>query len=95
MRVELTKENVYVVNWRHFILLEDGQTGTSCVIKKIVEGKPVAISTGESRLSNRDTYKKDVGRKVSLTRALHVFNSDIESKRAFWEAYYRMRNGKW
>jgi len=63
---------------------------TICEINTINKER---ISRGMAQCSPKDNFCKNRGRKISLQRALLSFN--VEQRLHFWEAYLKMRNGKW
>jgi len=84
------------------IVLPDAITGraiysrgkTSCCIrlygpdddpKKV---SPFKISTGCTFCSYQDTFCKETGRKISMTRALNRLFRSKEARRLFWEEYF-------
>lgn len=50
--------------------------------------------TATAHVSKEDNYDKNIGRKVSMTRALKMFPFTKTDRIKFWEAYHTMR-GKW
>ncbi len=101
MKVEINSD-IYLVLWKHSRQSNHISRGkTKCSIVKLYkdENTPLVrllIGTGETYCSSKDSYNKDVGRKISLTRALQkIFPSNKEIRKAFWNAYYKMKNNKW
>lgn len=69
-------------------------TGTGCKIMIYMpqEGwRPVF--KGIAKLHPGDNFERNKGRKIALQRAIAPFPP--EKRKLFWEAYFRMRNGKW
>jgi hypothetical protein len=66
--------------------------GTSCFIESTEDdiGKRRIHSGGEAMLHPLDTnsYCKETGRKLSLTRALHNLGASREERAQFWNAYF-------
>lgn len=70
--------------------------GTLCVIYRGKDG--MFVSMGESELSIKDSFNRNIGRKVALTKSLNTtFSGDTykELRKAFWNAYYKARGDKW
>lgn len=88
MRVKID-ESEYIVNWVHSRIhhsnnhIERKDSATLCRII-LPNGK---IYTGIARCSKRDNFCKDIGRKVSLTRALKSAGFDKAERRIFWKTY--------
>ena len=57
---------------------------TTCVAT-IVKNKEAKTFVGIARLSSKDQFVKEKGRKVSLTRAIH--NLPKEDRKLVWETY--------
>lgn len=96
-------EDEYEVSFQHYVPSDTQRDnfhdpnifretfGTVCYIEK-----PEYIITGISDLSIKDNYNRNVGRKVSLTKALkELFPNEPEQRKLFWDAYYKARGGKW
>ncbi len=94
----------YAVKWQHAVPLvrptTNGQKGCAGTLCELRRGKPgdkfaemEKVEVSEAFLSDHDHYDPNVGRKVSLTRALTGFSK--ETRRQFWQAYHAMRGGKW
>jgi len=63
---------------------------TSCIITKDER----VISIGNTRCSIKDRDIKEIGRKLSLQRAINDFNKSIRTD--FWESYRTMtKTPKW
>ena len=66
---------------------------TSCYILK--ENKYQCLSSGRATVHPNETANKNIGRKVSLKRALENAGFGKFTRKLFWEAYYNARGGKW
>lgn len=67
---------------------------TQCTIYTL--GLPVGeceMITSTARCSKRDQFNRNTGRKIALARALTSFPR--YERRAFWQAYYQARGGRW
>ena len=67
--------------------------GTMCVILSPTEGR-----VGAAALSIKDNYSRNIGRRLSFTRALKYafpYPAEKEIRKSFWQAYYQARGGKW
>lgn len=80
----------YIVKWKHYVPSTGFSGRTDCEIKK--ENSP-EIRMASTRCSFKDQYNKNIGRKVSLKRAIYHFELK-EDRKKFWEAYAEMRGGK-
>jgi len=60
--------------------------GTDCII---MNKEDDTVSMGETELCNGDTYWKELGRKLSLTRAVEKLDRD--ERRKVWNAYFESR----
>lgn len=99
-------ETEYAIKWMHNVELgaiySDGKgaiVGTACFL---LEGHPndkikdmERISASLAILNPKDHYNNNVGRKVSLQRLLISTFNDQATRKLFWDAYFKMRNGKW
>ena len=100
MRVEYGKES-YLVSFRHEFPgkeEKDGYRKTVCEVYRLGPRKSVPperelISTGVATCSPLDQFQKEVGRKVSLTRALQEtapsLNKDFRA--AIWKTYFNRK----
>jgi hypothetical protein len=82
--------------WEH--RPQPDQLCTFChVQRKLSDGTWEPITAGIAWCSPNDTYDKNVGRKVSLNRALHAagFELDYGERSLVWNSYRQMRGGKW
>ena len=98
-------EDEYEVTFEHYIpaeadyksvemgLLPEHQFrirfGTTC---NIWENEHL-VMTIPAQLSVHDHFNRNIGRKVSLARALQYIQP--ENRVLFWQAYYEARGGKW
>jgi hypothetical protein len=90
------------VRWSHYRQPSEPLhtfTTTRCDIFSDFPTPCSLVGSGEAHLYFRDKqFTKNLGRKVSLTKALKKSFPNHEHKgfrSCFWETYYRMRNGKW
>jgi hypothetical protein len=69
------------VGWRHTFPGDPHKSpGTVCVVET-----ETATSVGFAKLRKGETFIKEIGRKVSLTRAIRLMSKNDRS--AIWEAY--------
>ncbi len=82
-------EDKYEVTFRHFNRNNCGNRhpGTDCYIKE--GSKPYWY--GVTELHPRDTYNRNVGRKMSLARALKEGNFRKSDRILFWDKYFEVR----
>lgn len=88
----------YKVTWRYSV--EDLNPVTECFINAVGPDGKVDIDNdfayGVAYCSLFDNFDKNKGRKISLGRALKMVFLDRQAERlVFWQAYQKMRNGKW
>lgn len=85
MKVKISDTENYWVIWNYPV----PQLVTHCIIyDDSIQGQSVLKQTGISWCGQNDTFKKEIGRKVSLTRALaSLFPNDSNKRKIFWESY--------
>ena len=84
----------YKVKWEHNRI--DGmQTNTVCTITDTSFVDSVIVAVGCSYLHPQDHFSKNVGRKISLAKALKKWAVDKRMRKQVWQAYFQMRNGRW
>jgi hypothetical protein len=100
MVVDISNDKYYV-RWTH---IQESALAphTICDVTQrdaIVDGEYRSLGKGVAKMYYKDkTFKKDLGRKISLEKVLRkLFPNpcDKPARTAFWEAYYKMRNNKW
>lgn len=71
------KVSDYYVKWKY--------TGkiTTCIILKEQD----LVSVSNTVCGDSDTYNKEIGRKIALTRAIRNANLPKELRTKFWETY--------
>jgi hypothetical protein len=87
----LVEENgtKYLVRWTHNPEYKFPYAGTGCTISLV--DSDVIIAVGIAKVSKKDNYNYDKGRKISLERALQELFPDNKEKRlTFWKAYFKM-----
>lgn len=89
-RINWSKQYQKLMNPENQIVVTEQVTGTYCFIKN--EANEV-IADGNSFLNPADNFNKNIGRKISLTRALSTI-SDKDFRSEIWKEYFIMRNGK-
>ena len=65
---------------------------TECYIKQAVPTGVILIATGRAWCAPTDQFVKDKGRKIALGRALDLFSTDPEVRKAFWRVYLGRKN---
>lgn len=96
----------YIVSWQY--IREDGLTPTTlCTISEILPDNTLAqVAQGSVGCYFKDNFNKNVGRKLSLERAMkqQVPNDTKgqweqlfakEQRLAVWKEYFKMRGDKW
>lgn len=59
-----------------------------CFIDVLIDDVYDEIVVGETLCSSNDTFEKAIGRKISLTRALHKGGFDREFRTKVWKKYW-------
>ena len=91
MKVETSTGNTYFIDWRH----EESESKalskfrTTCYIKD-KDFNP--IDNDYAFCSIKDNFCKAIGRKISLARALMIFDKPI--RKEIWEAYLSRKDRK-
>jgi len=87
------KEETLFIYWQ-YVQKKKKSPVTKCFIKDAANN---ILGTGRTYVHRGDTFVKNRGRIISLTKALTIFpdldNKDIRT--AVWKAYNNMINGKW
>lgn len=98
-------EDEYEVQFEHYIPKVDSKNlfieeffketfGTTCKIYKGTSQYPIMMEF--SHLNPCDNFNRNIGRKISLARALKQLFPDSPLNRfVFWQAYYEARGKKW
>lgn len=96
MKATIDDEN-YQINWRHYhIDMEHFSGATACNIDLLDKtGSSIRNKFGTALCSVKDQYNNNTGRKVSLARALAKSGFSKKQKKQVWDAYFKMRNGKY
>lgn len=80
-------DSKYQISWKHSELLGDPRASdiTTCTIKYIDDGgEALDVAIGYAECSHKDMFSREIGRKLSLTRALEVTVPNPESASAAW-----------
>lgn len=91
-------DNSFFVSWRHVngnftVRNQEVQTkATQCLIK---DKNDEVVCVGEAVLSPGDNFSRNIGRRLSMKKALTELKLTKEEKANFWNQYYQMRNNKW
>ena len=76
------------IRWRHKNLMG---AFTECAVWSPISEKPIV---GTAWLNPRDHFCKEIGRKLSLARAMKNANLLKEERRVVWELYRNMKPSK-
>lgn len=102
----LVGDKSYFVTFEHIQKMEESEhkgtvsivlPGTHCYIYDGPSGEGELVADGRSVCHAHDHFNKNIGRKYSLSRALHELfpkPEDKPARAAFWAAYREMRNGR-
>ena len=78
------------ISWQHNTAKDDATDDrhtTVCILDQMKDGESLdKIHKGTAYCSLKDRYNKEVGRKVSLTRALQQW--DRKERAKIWKAYF-------
>ena len=83
------KVGIYTVSWWY----NDKVARTRRIITCYIFADDKLVANGSCECSPSDTYNKDMGRKISLARALderkngHNYKFDKKARSEFWEKY--------
>lgn len=96
MRIVTKDGSIFIVNWNHFVDLKTSKnnstkTGTLCKVHKVENNEKKFLSEGIAELSKKDKYSKNVGRKISLQRALKNSSLTKEERIHIWNDYFNLR----
>lgn len=80
---------VYIVKFKY---PKDGglRKKSVCVIR---EKDSLVAYEGVAECSEKDTFSKVVGRKIAMSRALKKAGFDRDSRKAFWDQYFKECKG--
>lgn len=87
MIAQIDENTKWVIRWSYLDNL------TLCHIFKFSDGKEEYLNGGFAKKHPNDNHNKNIARKVSLSKALGPYTKI--QRRSVWEAYFKMRNGKW
>lgn len=86
MRVKIG-EIEYSVSWTHYNNHIEGRNKKGSQTLCNIVFPNGEVYSGIARCSKRDNFCKDTGRRISLERALTIFN-DKRVRRIFWKTYF-------
>ena len=79
-----TNHGIYIVKWKHENQDENGERKTHCFVR--LADQKESVATGHAICSPEDNFNKQIGRKLSLSRALrNWFTRD--DRMYFWKEY--------
>lgn len=90
MKVEINGSS-YFIDWRHIKseVKSLSKFRTACSIR---DEALQLVATDLAECSLKDNFCRETGRKISLTRAIRVFDKSV--RKQIWEAYFnRSKNG--
>lgn len=92
-----TGKRTLQIGWKH--KMEGSKKWTQCIVREGSGPNAVELAVAKSHLHKGDIFKKNLGRKVSMTKALMELSSnpaqlDRQERTAIWSKYVEMRNGK-
>jgi len=98
MRLDWANQT-YFINFQHDIYDEPRyhhgvwvKGKTVCTIEQGPKDEPIITGYGEAYCSEDDQFQKELGRRMSLTRALEMLWPDSrEARRAAWKVYHERR----
>jgi hypothetical protein len=86
-------EELYLVKFQHEVPGKEEKRGyrkTLCQVYKLLQDERQLISSGTAVCGPLDQFQKEVGRKVSLTRALQTIGPCLNKKlrTEIWKEYF-------
>ena len=91
MKVKLNSGVEYWVGWSHFPNNITDEPHTVCQIQN--ETNKEIFLDAIAVLSTKDKYFiKDVGRKISMKKAMNAIGLNKETRKLFWIEYHKMTN---
>ncbi len=90
MKIQINSQKSFWITWEYPKSYLGRSLGTTIckIVDDSIMGKPFLVSSGEASCSFRDKFSKEVGRKVSLTRAIESLNLPKQERRIIWETYH-------
>ena len=88
-------QNQFIQQWKCGDISDEDfrlSFGTKCTIHNITTN--VEIEEW-SELNPKDQYCRNKGRKIALAKAMKFAFFDRETRKLFWDAYFKARGGKW
>ena len=97
MKIKLNSGVEYSVKWKHEnhtnsdeATKAEKKSFTECIIENLtnpeIRGSAIAI------LSDKDSFVKDYGRKISLKRCMNKISLAKSTRKLFWKNYFQMIN---
>lgn len=84
MKVNINNESFYV-RWEYVRDKKGRPKQTNCFLHIVKDDEKIIVSKGIASLHKNDVFNKDLGRIISLTRALSDFPKEMRVK--FWQVY--------
>lgn len=81
----ILNNNLFLVKWKHEHPQPDG---SGCTVCKIQLGEKI-LTEAEAICSSKDQFCKDIGRKISLARALPNLALHKKERKIFWDEYFK------
>ena len=103
MKIKLESGIEYWVSWKHinntqninrkmdFNIHYNNSSYTECEI--INKNNPYILGTGVAKVGKKEKkFNKEIGRKISLKKALLAIGLNKETRTLFWEEYHKLTN---
>lgn len=71
---------------------EQKESYTKCIIEN--KTNPMTAGVGKAVLAKGDRFCKDMGRKLAMKRAMFGFGLNKQTRKLFWDEYFKMTNKK-
>ena len=100
------EDKMYRVSFKHInpdgLSLKQKERQSVCIIERyfrdasatFVKGYWQQVAHGISTVRKGDPFIKETGRKLTLLRALDELGAKREERRAFWDAYFAVKDGR-
>jgi len=103
MKIKLKSNVEYEVKWKHMNNTQNinrkmdsnihynNSSYTECEI--INKNNPYILGIGVAKVGKKEkNFNKEIGRKISLKKALLAIELDKETRAIFWEEYHKLTN---
>lgn len=82
------QDDTFQVKWQHFTKMTVCNIFKLSTSNNITFPTPQIIAVGYAICSEKDNYSKEIGRKISLTRALKSCEFPKSDRKYIWDKYF-------